>query len=127
MGALVLNDRPVVLVVDDEVPIRTLLRQTLLEEGYEVLEAGDGPAALELAATNAIEVVLLDIRLPGMDGSAVAQALRDSPGDTPRIVILTAARYSDELVDGADAYLSKPFDLDELLQIVEDQSALAQA
>jgi CheY-like chemotaxis protein len=121
----VLNGKPLILVVDDEPPIRSLLRQTLLEEGYEVLEAPDGPTALDLAQSHPIDLVLLDIRLPGIDGAEVARRLRQSPIEQPRIVVLTAASYADELVEGADAYLSKPFDLDELLQIVEEQAGLA--
>jgi DNA-binding response OmpR family regulator len=100
-----------VLVVDDERAIRRLLRLYLTDAGYTVAEAADGEAALEQVGRGGIDLVLLDVMLPGMDGYEVCRRLRET-GSVP--VIMVTAR-SDEahrvtgLELGADDYVVKPF------------------
>ena len=109
-----------VLVVDDDAPIREVVDALLSEEGYEVVTAADGAAALARLRERPPGLILLDLRMPGMDGWAFARAYRRSPGPHAPIVVLTAAREAAERAAqiGADGVLSKPFDLDELLDLV---------
>ena len=106
-----------VLVVDDEPSILTLLTFNLEKEGYQVTTSEDGKNGFELALSNQYDFIILDVMLPGMDGLEITKALRREKIDTP-ILILTA---KDEQVDkiigleiGADDYLTKPFEVEEL-------------
>ena len=105
----------VVLVVDDEESMRYFLRRTLTREGYEVVEAADGPAALASAARQPPDVALVDIRMPGMDGVAVMRALRDAHRRLP-VVLMTAYGSVDNALaamkHGAADYVTKPFRVD---------------
>lgn len=107
-----------ILVVDDEPPIRRLLQTSLSAQQYKVSEAADGPAALEKIRSEALDAVVLDLGMPGMDGFEVIRHLRES-GNTVPIVVLSA--QADEagkvraLDMGADDYVTKPFGIDELL------------
>ena len=109
-----------VLVVDDDPSILETVTAILVTEGYHVKAAGGGREALALAQTWLPTLVLLDMRMPHMDGWAVARALREH-GATMPIVVMTAAesarRWADEI--GAAGYLAKPFGLDELISCVE--------
>jgi len=106
-----------VLVVDDEQAIRRLLKAGLEAAGYQVLEAADGEKGLSLAATEAPELVVLDLGLPGLGGAAVLKRLREwSP--VPVLVLTVQDSEADKvaLLDaGADDYLTKPFGMPELL------------
>ncbi len=108
-----------ILVVDDEPPIRRLLRTSLGAQGYDVLEAEDGKQALDMMRRNAVDLMVLDLGLPGdVDGFAAIARLRQTGSSVP-IVVLSAR--TDEagkvraLDLGADDYVSKPFGTDELL------------
>lgn len=106
-----------ILVVDDEKPIRRLLRTALSAEGYDVIEAEDGNAALAAAAKQKPDAVLLDLGLPDLDGIEVLARLREwSP--VP-VLVLTArdaeAQKIAALDAGADDYVTKPFGMGELL------------
>jgi two-component system KDP operon response regulator KdpE len=106
------------LVVDDEPPIRRLLRTSLGVQGYRVLEAATGRAALDLVAREAPEVVLLDLGLPDLDGLEVIRRLR-SDGNRAAIIVLSSRgdeRGKVEALDlGADDYVTKPFGMGELV------------
>jgi two-component system response regulator MprA len=106
-----------VLVVDDDRRLLDMLRRTLTYEGYRVVTAADGEAALAQAATERPDVVVLDWLMPGLDGIQVAQRLRAAE-DTP-ILMLTARDAVEDRVEGldsgADDYLVKPFAPAELL------------
>jgi two-component system KDP operon response regulator KdpE len=106
-----------VLVVDDEAPIRRTMSANLRARGYDVDLAETGEQALQLAARNHPDVVLLDLGLPGMDGLAVIDGLR---GWSQVPIVVLSARGSERdkvaaLDAGADDYVSKPFGMDELL------------
>jgi two-component system KDP operon response regulator KdpE len=107
-----------VLVVDDEPPIRRLLRTTLTAQGYEVVEADTAKEALGQLARNRVDVLVLDLGLPDMDGIEVLQHLRKSGSDVP-VVVLSSRTNEPEKVKaldlGADDYVTKPFGIDELL------------
>ena len=109
-----------VLVVDDDGGIREFVRTVLLEEGYDVAEATDGRDALERAKTMRPDVILLDMRMPVMNGWEFARMYRERPGPHAPIVIVTAALdvAKDARDIGADGFLAKPFQLDDLLDLV---------
>jgi CheY-like chemotaxis protein len=109
-----------VLVVDDDTSILDTVSSILSGEGYDVVSASTGAEALAAVARKHPLLILLDMRMPIMDGWAVARALREQGISVP-IVVMTAAesakRWADEV--GAEGYLAKPFGLDELLSTVE--------
>lgn len=109
-----------VLVVDDDTSILDTVSSILSGEGYDVVSAATGQEALAAVAHKQPLLILLDMRMPVMDGWAVARALRERGINVP-IVVMTAAesakRWADEV--GAEGYLAKPFGLDELLATVE--------
>ena len=106
------------LVIEDELPMRTALVETLSAEGYRVKSATDGISGLEAACTEPFDLVLLDVMMPGLDGYAVCRELRKRGRGMP-VLMLTAKGQIDDRVDGldsgADDYLVKPFSLRELL------------
>jgi len=106
-----------VLVVDDEAPIRDVVRGFLERDGMRVAEAGDGVSAVEVARTFAPDVVVLDVMLPGLDGLEVLRRIRASAD--PYVLLLTARTEEvDRIVGltvGADDYLTKPFSPRELV------------
>ena len=115
---------PKILVVDDDPSVRSLVKDSLEIEGYEVCVAEDGFAGLRAIEANNPDCVLLDVMMPGLDGHQVLQRIR--AGDSHRalpIVMLTA--YSDDAnawqawTEGVDYFLAKPFDADELLRYLD--------
>jgi DNA-binding response OmpR family regulator len=105
-----------ILIVEDEPQLRGLLRLYLERAGYVVSDAGDGAAALEAFAADGADLVVLDLMLPGMQGEAVLEGLRER-ADVP--ILITSAKRSDAeriagLRLGADDYLAKPFNPHEL-------------
>jgi len=108
-----------VLVVDDEESIRNLMRMTLELDGYRVLTAEDGPTALEMFEKEEPEVVLLDVRMPGMDGIEVLSRIKEANPDT-EVVIITGHGDLDMAVEclrkEASNFLTKPVD-DEILSL----------
>jgi len=106
-----------VLVVDDEPPIRKLLRMGLTAQGYQVLEAPNGKAALDLLDQSP-NLIILDLGLPDMQGHELLKSIR-SRNDSVPIVILSSrddeAGKVQALDSGADDYVTKPFGMDELL------------
>jgi EAL domain-containing protein (putative c-di-GMP-specific phosphodiesterase class I) len=116
------RDQRNVLVVDDDDHIRGLTSLALEMEGYEVLTAAHGNAALEQVRRRTPGVILLDMWMPVMDGRAFSRAYRELPGPHAPIVLLTAnpdGRACAAQV-GASAYLAKPFEVDELISTVSD-------
>ena len=118
------TDKPEVLIIDDNVDIRTYLR-SVLSEKYNVSEAADGKAGLELARKIVPDIVLSDIMMPVMDGLAFCQQLKTDKAISHIPVILLTARSLDEqraegYEHGADAYLSKPFSLRLLLSRIDN-------
>ncbi|MEX2047174.1 MAG: response regulator [Chloroflexota bacterium] len=106
--------------MDDDPSILDTVSAILLGEGYDVVSAASGHEALAAVAREQPRLILLDMRMPVMDGWAVARALRGQGISVP-IVVMTAAesakRWAEEV--GAEGYLAKPFGLDDLLATVE--------
>jgi len=106
-----------ILLVEDERKVASFVARALREKAYAVDVAGTGEVGLEMAAAAPYDAILLDIRLPGMDGIEVCRALRQAGLEAP-ILMLTARGLVEERVEGlnagADDYLAKPFALAEL-------------
>jgi two-component system, OmpR family, KDP operon response regulator KdpE len=106
-----------VLVVDDEPPIRKLLRMGLSTQGYEILEAPNGKISLELLAQNP-DIVILDLGLPDMQGLELLRMMRARNEAVPIVVLSSRGDEAGKVqaLDlGADDYITKPFGVDELL------------
>ena len=126
------EDRPLVLVVEDDVANRTLLERVLEREGYRTATAGDGEAALLAVGEHAPDLILLDIGLPRMDGYEVTRRLRSHLRTlTVPIILLTGRSGLEDVVEGLDAgaddFLSKPFRQPELLARMRSALRLRQA
>jgi DNA-binding response OmpR family regulator len=111
------KDRVRVLVVDDEPRYVRAIQVNLEASGYEVLAARNGQTAIELAASEAPDLILLDIRMPGLDGYEVCRRIREFSA-VPIIMLTAMAEDADKVKGldiGADDYVTKPFSADELL------------
>lgn len=107
-----------VLVVDDEAAIRRFLRTSLSSQGFQVLEAENGRSALDQLKRHQLDLVILDLGLPDMDGAEIIGRLRQSGSSVPILVLSsrTDEQGKVEALDmGADDYVTKPFGMDELL------------
>ena len=109
---------PRVLVIDDDPSIRLVIGYVLRDEGYQVDEAPDGQAALESIQRHHPDVILLDMKMPAMDGWEFARRYRERYGHRAPILVLTAAQDAARRGEDVDAedYLPKPFDLDTLVE-----------
>ena len=107
----------IILLIDDEPQIRRVLRASLGSHGAKILEAQNGEEALEILRTETVDVVILDLSMPGMGGLETCRAIR-AGWDVPIVVVSVREAESDkiEALDaGADDYVTKPFSFDELL------------
>ena len=106
-----------ILVADDEQEIRNLLDHFLKGQGYEVVLASDGNQALKLAAEENPQVIILDIKMPGLDGLEVCKLLKDKE-QTRLIPIIVITGFEDNKMEalnrGADDFVNKPFDMAEI-------------
>src|ERR1700686_3634347 len=111
-----------ILIIEDEPGLVTTLRDRLRKQGYVVSAASDGEKGLEMALREPVDLILLDLMLPGQNGLTVCEKLRKAGSTTP-ILMLTARRQTKDKVAGlkagGDDYLTKPFKMWELLARVE--------
>jgi two-component system, OmpR family, alkaline phosphatase synthesis response regulator PhoP len=113
---------PRILLVEDEASLVLTLSDRLLAEGYRVEARGDGESALALAAEEPVDLAILDVMLPGMDGFAVCRELRRLREAMPILMLTARSQVVDKVVGlklGADDYLTKPFEMIELLARIE--------
>jgi len=113
-----------ILVAEDNLPNRELIREILENSGHEVIEADDGQQALDKLATTEADLVLLDIQMPRLDGYAVLRRLREMPKHANlRVLAITAyAMQADRekvLQAGFDGYLTKPIDMAGLIKEIQ--------
>ncbi|GJD53242.1 Transcriptional regulatory protein KdpE [Methylobacterium crusticola] len=109
---------PRILVIDDEPPIRKLLRMGLSSQGYDVAEAPNGKAGLRMLAEERVDLVILDLGLPDIGGHDLLRRIREAAPDLPVIVLSSRGDEGGkvEALDlGADDYVTKPFGMNELL------------
>jgi DNA-binding NtrC family response regulator len=115
-------DKPRVLIIDDEASIRSILSTLLKKNGYSLQAADSGEAGLDIYAHFKPEVILLDLKMPGMDGMEVMEALEKRLNADCKTIIMTAHGEVRSAVEamkkGAFDYLQKPFDNDELLAVI---------
>jgi CheY-like chemotaxis protein len=110
--------RPVVLVVEDEDLVREVLCEELSEQGFRVIEAGDGPDAIEVLRREPVDLLLTDIRLPGEpDGWGIAEFSRERAGTLPVVYMTGFATGHERAVPGS-IVLKKPFMPDELIAAI---------
>jgi len=125
-----------ILIVDDEEDVRIALKQVLERAGYEVTVAATGNEGLDVMKREGADLVITDVIMPGVDGIATAKKIREKYRDTRIIVISGGGRTAPEPYEpdaistrsylasaskaGADQTLTKPFDRDELLRVVQD-------
>jgi DNA-binding response OmpR family regulator len=111
-----------ILIVDDEAPIRRVLRAALAAKGYEVMEAERAEDALALMRSEKCDLTLLDINMPGITGLDLCRKLRSSSDLTHVVVVVmsTGEEHRAQALDaGADDYLSKPFGVTQVFSCVE--------
>ena len=107
-----------ILIVDDDVRIRDLLRRYLTQEGFDVVQAEDGKALTRVLLREAVDLIVLDLMMPGEDGLSICRRLRAANDRTPIIMLTAKGEDVDRIVGlevGADDYLGKPFNPRELL------------
>ena len=114
--------RPSILIVDDDEVIQETLLDVLKKRGYDIFLAGSGKVALETIKKNIIDLVLLDMRLPDVDGLDVLKRVKELDSE---ILVIMMTAYSDiqtavaAMKSGAYHYINKPFELDELKLLIE--------
>ena len=115
-----LSSNPKILVVDDDESIRELISLALEDDGVQVIGAPEGESALKMIPDLKPDLILLDTRMPVMDGQEFARRYREFEDHSAAIVVLTAIDDPERAAAdvGADGYLSKPFDLADLSQVV---------
>ncbi len=118
-------EKATVLVVEDDTDILDLVSMLLREEGYEVRAARSGAEALAALDGLAPRLILLDMKMPVMNGWQFMQALGQRRGPRPKVVVVTAAADAAETARevGATAWIGKPFDIEELLRVVRAQTS----
>lgn len=124
------RERCKLLIIDDEEEIRDMLSFGLAQSGYEVATVGSGEEALELARRERFDLVITDLKMPGLDGVATTLALRELDRELP-VVIMSGFVPSDGvaacLACGASEFVRKPFDLKDLEAALERTLALRAA
>jgi DNA-binding response OmpR family regulator len=113
---------PRILIIEDELPIRRGVADALRVSGYRPIEAGDGASGLALALTEELDLVLLDLLLPGRDGMQVLAEIRTARSSLPVIILTARGGESDRVAGlraGADDYVVKPFSARELLARIQ--------
>ncbi len=111
-----------ILIIDDESSIRLLLRKLFEHAGYQVSEAANALQVFSLDASAKYDAIILDLRMPGIDGHKVLKSFKRDPKTSPPILVFTSSSSEVErrltLSEGADAFVSKPGDNDTLLNTV---------
>jgi len=115
------RNRPVILVVDDDVAIRALIEDILDDVQYKVILAADGSAALTAMETVVPDLVTLDLDMPGLHGGQILELIRQQAHlrDVKVVIISSATIIAPRVKELAQAILQKPFDIDELLDVIQ--------
>lgn len=116
------NMQKTILVVDDEIKIRDMVKSYLINEGYNIVEASNGYEVIDKVKSNSIDLIVLDLMMPGMDGYQTLRELRTLNNKLPVIMLTAKSEELDKLLGlemGADDYITKPFSLRELVARVK--------
>jgi len=115
------RNRPVILVVDDDVAIRTLIQDILDDVHYKVILVADGSAALTALETVVPDLVTLDLDMPGIHGGQVLELIRQREDlrDVKVVIITSATLIAPRVKELAQAVVQKPFDIDDLLEVIQ--------
>ncbi|MFB5283517.1 response regulator [Peribacillus sp. Hz7] len=112
-----------ILIVDDQFGIRILLNEVMVREGYETYQAANGVQALEIVHQHDPDLVLLDMKIPGMDGIEILKRVKKIKPEI-RVIIMTAYGELDMIQEakelGAITHFAKPFDIDDIRKAVRD-------
>lgn len=112
-----------ILIVDDQYGIRILLTEVLQKEGYTTFQAANGFQAIDITKEQAPDLVLLDMKIPGMDGIEILKRLKQHD-ETIKVIIMTAYGGLDMIQEakdlGALTHFAKPFDIDEIRKVVRE-------
>ncbi|USL27250.1 response regulator [Priestia megaterium] len=112
-----------ILIVDDQYGIRILLTEVLQKEGYTTFQAANGFQAIDITKEQARDLVLLDMKIPGMDGIEILKRLKQHD-ETIKVIIMTAYGELDMIQEakdlGALTHFAKPFDIDEIRKVVRE-------
>ncbi|MED3852680.1 response regulator [Priestia megaterium] len=112
-----------ILIVDDQYGIRILLTEVLQKEGYTTFQAANGFQAIDITKEQAPDLVLLDMKIPGMDGIEILKRLKQHD-ETIKVIIMTAYGEVDMIQEakdlGALTHFAKPFDIDEIRKVVRE-------
>ncbi|GMB09453.1 two-component system response regulator (stage 0 sporulation protein F) [Thermolongibacillus altinsuensis] len=115
-----------ILIVDDQYGIRILLNEVFQKEGYETFQAANGVQALDLFAKHSPDLVLLDMKIPGMDGIEILKRMKEI-NDKVKVIVMTAYGELDMIQEtkelGALMHFAKPFDIDEIRKAVKENIA----
>jgi len=119
------RERPLILLADDDVTIRSLVRMSLEPLGCDMIEAEDGEQALEQLLVEAPDLVVLDVMMPGLTGWEITKYIRQREGYQDTLILMLTAVGEDvnamtAPLYGADHYLDKPFDTDEIAEVVRE-------
>jgi len=118
--------RKKLLIVDDQIGIRILLLEVFATEGYETFQAANGRAALEIVRNHAPDLVLLDMKIPGMDGLEILKKIKEINREI-KVIMMTAYGELDMIKEATDLgalmHFTKPFDIDEMRVAVNMQLA----
>ena len=118
------RQRPLILLADDDVDIRTLVRLAIEDIDCDIIEASDGEIALEQILVEAPDLVVLDVMMPGLTGWEVCKYVKSKEGYKETLILMLTAvgetvNHMTAPLYGADAHLDKPFDMDEIVQVVQ--------
>ena len=117
-------DKKKLLIVDDQVGIRILLLEVFATEGYDTFQAANGRTALDIVRTNRPDLVLLDMKIPGMDGLEILKQIKEYDQDI-KVIMMTAYGELDMIKEATDLgalmHFTKPFDIDEMRLAVNMQ------
>lgn len=112
-----------ILIVDDQFGIRILLNEVMIREGYETYQAANGVQALEIVQNHAPDLILLDMKIPGMDGIEILKRVKKIDSDIS-VIIMTAYGELDMIQEakklGAVTHFAKPFDIDDIRKAVRE-------
>ncbi|KQL58920.1 MULTISPECIES: response regulator [Shouchella] len=109
------------MIVDDQFGIRVLLTEILQKDGYQMYQAANGKEALDIQELEKIDIVLLDMKIPGMDGVEILKKMKERQ-PTIKVVMMTAygelKMVNEALENGAISYMAKPFDIEDVRQVI---------